>query len=706
MSSYRKGFTLVELIVVIGVIAILGTLGILGFGEYQKDGRDTMRESRAVALSEALEKYYDTHGEYPSCAQLTQPPETVSSTVLVGLDTDVLKTPKGTANNTLTCGDLTSPSDGDYFAYTGDSSEACTSASGNACVLYILKYVEESSGSIAQINSRRRTTLVDSDIPNLTTSGSGFNTVGASWTSVFGAVSYTIQYSTTTTFPAETAPNSATSGTITAAGSNTSATIPSLSYGTSYYFRAKASSAAGAGGWSTTKTATTWSLSTPSLTTTASGFYSVNASWGAISHAASYTLQYSTTTTFPSESAGNTAASGTLTTNLTSMSVGSLSYNTLYYFRVKATASSYASGWSTTRNATTWSLGNPGVSCGSVTTSSTTCTWAAVANATSYDYQTRVNGGAWAAVINQTGTSVTMSNGTQGTLLEIQVRSKNGSLVSSWVSDGATLTVSTPAWNRWNQTESYPSWTSWIDRTDNGALCGSGMAMYSNFRDGVYGSHWNAWRGVTNMGAGATDTAQYVSTISNYTSTLQVEIQGYCRNETTGAVSSTVSSGVYTAIHSTPPGAVLSGAASCVQAYNVRDMFDVVLTLQETSMDINANSSTVSWWAYRRSRNNAYHTWNLQYQAEDQHNVVVHGTSVKSGPSASYRFYNSYSVWATEALYNTSSANVDSNNSGAINIAHNADGTATIYGSVSDTFGAQVFGAASCGLNYTLSDLR
>ena len=66
----RRGFTLVELIVVIVVIAILATLATLGFNRYLEDGRDNRRTANATTIAEALEKYYDKNGEYPSCANV------------------------------------------------------------------------------------------------------------------------------------------------------------------------------------------------------------------------------------------------------------------------------------------------------------------------------------------------------------------------------------------------------------------------------------------------------------------------------------------------------------------------------------------------------------------------------------------------------------------------------------------------------------
>ena len=62
---YKRGFTIVELIVVITVAIIL--MGITGFAaiQVQKDARDKKREADITLLQNELEKFYSQNGVYP-----------------------------------------------------------------------------------------------------------------------------------------------------------------------------------------------------------------------------------------------------------------------------------------------------------------------------------------------------------------------------------------------------------------------------------------------------------------------------------------------------------------------------------------------------------------------------------------------------------------------------------------------------------------
>lgn len=63
----KNGFTLLELLVVIGIIAILVSLAAVAYSTAQKSTRDSRRKSDLKAVQNALEQYYSASGfAYPA----------------------------------------------------------------------------------------------------------------------------------------------------------------------------------------------------------------------------------------------------------------------------------------------------------------------------------------------------------------------------------------------------------------------------------------------------------------------------------------------------------------------------------------------------------------------------------------------------------------------------------------------------------------
>lgn len=62
----ERGFSLIELIVVITIIAVITAVGVVSFGGASKKSRDSKRMSDLERYRVALEMYRQTNGSYPA----------------------------------------------------------------------------------------------------------------------------------------------------------------------------------------------------------------------------------------------------------------------------------------------------------------------------------------------------------------------------------------------------------------------------------------------------------------------------------------------------------------------------------------------------------------------------------------------------------------------------------------------------------------
>lgn len=63
--NLRKGFTLIEILIVVAIIAILASVVLVGLGPTQQAGRDARRSSDLHEVQNGLELYYNRNGSYP-----------------------------------------------------------------------------------------------------------------------------------------------------------------------------------------------------------------------------------------------------------------------------------------------------------------------------------------------------------------------------------------------------------------------------------------------------------------------------------------------------------------------------------------------------------------------------------------------------------------------------------------------------------------
>lgn len=100
----HKGFTLVEIMVVIAILAILAAIAIPVYSNYVKDAKFSQAKSNLVLLSTLMERYYQNHNVYyPTTANLQ--PYTAALPTLRGWD-------PGNSSNPLFTYNITNPDSG------------------------------------------------------------------------------------------------------------------------------------------------------------------------------------------------------------------------------------------------------------------------------------------------------------------------------------------------------------------------------------------------------------------------------------------------------------------------------------------------------------------------------------------------------------------------------------------------------------------
>lgn len=142
-TRHQSGFSLLELLVVIGIIGILVGIGAISYTSAQTRARDSRRRGDVDAIGKALEQYYaQNNGSYPISTTCTgfatylaggEPtdPKTGSSYIVDG-DCSV------TGDSFCICGEMEIPATGNAYAKSG-AQTACTWSGGTSKDYYCVQ---------------------------------------------------------------------------------------------------------------------------------------------------------------------------------------------------------------------------------------------------------------------------------------------------------------------------------------------------------------------------------------------------------------------------------------------------------------------------------------------------------------------------------------------------------------------------------------
>ncbi len=110
LRGNSKGFTLIELMIVIAIIGILAAIAIPNFIAYRNKAFCSRAESDANATAAALADYFSvpTHTTYPGANPATNPPNGLGIT-LSGTNTGTISGPTSSITITITDGSSKCP---------------------------------------------------------------------------------------------------------------------------------------------------------------------------------------------------------------------------------------------------------------------------------------------------------------------------------------------------------------------------------------------------------------------------------------------------------------------------------------------------------------------------------------------------------------------------------------------------------------------
>ncbi len=145
LRSNKRGFTIVELLIVVLVILVLGTLVIRTFNGVQQRSRNQDRKRDLEVLKGQLETYHVQHGYYPSLANMNDTKWLKDN--MKSLDTSALQAPSSNKKG------LVQTITKDQYGYNVTPVNCNNAEGGQDCTAYVLNAHLEGSDQVAEQKS-------------------------------------------------------------------------------------------------------------------------------------------------------------------------------------------------------------------------------------------------------------------------------------------------------------------------------------------------------------------------------------------------------------------------------------------------------------------------------------------------------------------------------------------------------------------------